>query len=133
MTDLTCGKCGIVFGVPDKWLKEHQDKAGEFWCPNGHPRVFIESAADRLRREKDALELRLQAELNAANHAKLVAERERDKAIKEKRKVERRIAHGVCPCCNKTFDNVSHHMVTEHPSYRLPAGKQPKQIMGAVQ
>ena len=65
------------------------------------------------------------------NHARLVAERARDKAVKDKRAVEKRIAHGVCPCCNKTLADLSNHMVTEHKDFRLPAGKRQK-LIGAV-
>ncbi len=133
MTALVCGECGIEFHVPEHWRKAREDQGTTFYCPNGHPRVYCESTVTRLEREKRTLELSLQSQVNAAQHAKLVAERERDKAIKEKRKVERRIAHGVCPCCNKTFADVSEHMMTEHKDLRLPAGKSTKQIAGPIQ
>jgi hypothetical protein len=133
VANLTCGACGIVFGVPDHWEQSRRADGTTFYCPNGHIRAFRKTELGILKQEKEALELRLQAQINEAEHGRLVAIRERDKAIKEKRRVERRIAHGVCPCCNKTFADLSNHMVTEHKEFRLPAGKQPKQITGAIQ
>jgi hypothetical protein len=129
MQNLECGHCGIVFGVPDKWLAERKETKASWYCPNGHCRVFGKSTSDILKEES----LELQAKLNAAEHARVVAERTRDKAIRDKRKLERRIAHGVCPCCNETFADVSHHMIQSHPHFRLPAGKETKLLTEAKQ
>ena len=132
MTTEICCSCGIEFGMPDYYAKKRREDRGYFYCPNGHSQHYMVSTADTLRREKEESERKLQAQLNEANHAKLVAEKERDKAIKDKRKVERRIAHGVCPCCNRTFADIANHMLTEHKDFRLPEGKRPKLIQGAA-
>lgn len=129
--ELTCCVCGIQFSVPGGWLNSRQKDLRTFYCPNGHAQFFTKSVADRLREEKDLLARIMQAKLNDSEHARLVAERERDKAIKEKRKVERRIAHGVCPCCNHAFTDIAQHMVTTHPEFRLPEGKKPKLLKAA--
>lgn len=128
----TCITCGIHFAVPMGFERQRRDDGRSYHCPNGHSQRYTETTASRLEKEKAQLERTLQAKLNEAHHARLVAERERDKAVKDKRKVERRIAHGVCPCCNKTFADLSQHMVTEHKDFRLPAGKQTKRIEGAA-
>ncbi len=131
LTVMTCS-CGIIYAVPEIWRKEKERNHATWWCPNGCPRHYPgESDIEKAKRERTETEQRLQSELNAARHLKLVAERARDKAVKDKRKVERRVAHGVCPCCNKTFNDLSNHMVTEHKDFRLPAGKKPAQITAA--
>lgn len=28
-----------------------------------------------------------------------------------------RAAAGVCPCCNRTFEQLGRHMTTKHPEY----------------
>jgi len=132
VTTLTCCSCGSAFGVPEHWCSERRSDQRNFYCPNGHVQTFVKSSVEVLREQKDAEISALQAKLNEAAHARLVAQRERDKAVREKRKVERRIAHGVCPCCNKTFGDMTQHMITEHPEFRLPGGKAPKQIAGAA-
>ncbi len=128
-----CWVCGVPFGFSRNLDSVLRESGGPFFCPKGCRLAFGESAVSKLQREKIREQNALQAKLNEANHAKLVAERARDAAIKEKRKVERRVAHGVCPCCNKTFADLSNHMVTEHKEFRLPVGKKPKEITGTVQ
>lgn len=129
-----CGVCGMLFAAPRVFMDEQRrlGQNGGFWCPAGHQRVFRETTESILRKEKEQSALSFQAQLNDANHARLVAEKAAKKAIADKRKVERRIAHGVCPCCNKTFADISNHMLTEHKDFRLPAGKPTKQIEGAA-
>jgi hypothetical protein len=131
--EITCYLCGIAFSVPYHWHTKRQEDQGTFYCPNGHRQSFITSTAEKLRQENIKLTCEFQAKLNDSEHTRLVAEKERDKAIKEKRKVERRVAHGVCPCCNQTFADLSNHMITQHKEFRLPGGKTPKQIVGTVQ
>lgn len=128
-----CVVCGICFAVPQEFQDSRRRDGETFYCPNGHTMSYTETEAMKLLKEKDQVERRLQAQINDTRHALEVAKRERDKAVKEKRKVERRVAHGVCPCCNKTFADLSNHMVTEHKDFRLPSGKAPKQITGSVQ
>ncbi len=126
---IECCNCAIYFAVPSDWNVARRRDHARFYCPNGHGQSYMQESdvakAQRLQREA---EQRLQAQVNEANHARLVAERARDKAVHEKRKVERRIAHGVCPCCNKTFADIANHMVTEHKDFRLPQGKEQKRL-----
>tara|TARA_Y100000310_G_scaffold338946_1_gene430083 strand:- start:1163 stop:1354 length:192 start_codon:yes stop_codon:yes gene_type:complete len=32
-------------------------------------------------------------------------------------KLKNRAKAGVCPCCNRTFQNLSRHMETKHPDF----------------
>lgn len=132
MCVLNCIKvgCGILFAIPIDFSNNRRDDHATFYCPNGHQQFYPgESDVEKARRETRET----QARLNQAEHARLVAVKEREKAIRDKRKVERRVAHGVCPCCTKTFADVANHMVTEHPAYRLPEGKVAKQITDGAQ
>ena len=129
----SCYKCAITFAVTQDFQNARMHDHATFYCPMGHGQVY--GGKSQVERDRDAAiadRNRVQAELNEIRHAKLVAEKARDKAVREKRKVEKRIAHGVCPCCDKTFANVSHHMMTEHKDFRLPGGKLPKQIEGVT-
>lgn len=126
-----CWVCGVPFGISQSLRDNIREKNGTLFCPKGCRLGLGESDYSKLKKQKEQAERDLQAALNEANHAKLVAQRERDKAIKDKRKVERRIAHGVCPCCNQTFADIANHMLTEHKDFRLPSGKKPKEIAAA--
>jgi hypothetical protein len=34
-----------------------------------------------------------------------------------KTRIKNRISKGVCPCCNRTFQDLQRHMTTKHPDY----------------
>jgi len=129
---ITCGQCGIYFTVPENWLLQRRAQGDIFYCPNGHCRVFLETTEARLRKEKDAMERALQSQLNTANHLRLAAESALKKETARRRKIEKRIACGVCPCCNRSFEDLQRHMKTKHAEYGLPPAT-PKQITGQVQ
>lgn len=128
-----CFNCGVAFAMPMGFYRERQKDQRSFFCPNGHSQYYTIGALQQLQNEKNRVERELQAQLNQANHARLVAEKAAKKALADKRKVERRIAHGVCPCCSKAFADMAHHMLTEHKDFRLPAGKKTAEIEGSVQ
>ena len=123
-----CWVCGVPFRLSAAFVEASKRHHTGFKCPRGCSLGFGESTEDLLKREKEQSALAFQAQINEANHARLVAEKAAKKAIADKRKVERRVAHGVCPCCNKTFADIANHMITEHNDFRLPAGKKTEQI-----
>lgn len=126
---IDCPACGLQFGVPQNWVITKRSNHSDLYCPAGHTMAFTsESPVEKLTREKFESERQLQAKINESRHAQLVAEKERAEAMLAKRKVERRVAHGTCPCCNKTFSDLSNHMISQHKEFRLPNGKQPKQL-----
>lgn len=121
-SELTCGECGIVFAIEthlrDKWV----DTKHSFYCPNGHSRRFTgEAEADRVRREM--------SEQLASAHRALEWERVRTSnalkqasAIKgQMTKLRKRVGNGVCPCCHRTFSQLSRHMTSQHPEYATGA------------
>lgn len=127
--DIDCGGCGIVFGVPNVWLENRKRSHKAWWCPNGCCRAYQEESdvekAQRLAREA-------QARVNQEQHLRLVAERERDKVLLQKKRLEKRVARGVCTCCNRTFENLARHMVSKHAQEMLLPGTE-KRIEGTVQ
>lgn len=125
--------CGILFAVPKTWDNERRRDHSSFYCPNGHIQHYTgESDVQKANRLVAETERTMQAKVNEARHAQLVAEAERDKAANANRRLERRISRGVCTCCNRTFEDLQRHMATKHKGYGLPHGSAPKQIKGAV-
>lgn len=128
-----CYSCRMPFLVSAAFQKNKKADKSNFWCPNGHSQAYQgKTEAQKLREDWEASSLRFQSELNEANHARLVAEKAA-KAEKTKRwKVSDRIAKGVCPCCNRTFEDLARHMPTKHKDYALPPADK-KKIEGLVE
>ena len=110
---ITCYKCGITFGVPMQWGEIRQEDGATFWCPNGHSQAFCDSEVakltEQLEREKKRCEW---AESNRD-----AAERSAAAYRGHLTRTKKRIGKGVCPCCNRTFQNLTRHMSSEHPDY----------------
>lgn len=121
----TCCACGVVFAMPD-WFQRQLKKTGEtFYCPSGHGQHY----RDNLRAEND----RLKKEIEQERERKTLiagwydAER-RDHEHTRKRlaatkgvvtRTKKRLANGVCPCCNRHFVNLERHMKGQHPDYQV--------------
>lgn len=113
MSRMHCGECGIEFAVPDHFYTDRKNSGKGWHCPNGHSRVFRESDADKLRRERDQLKQQM---------ARVEQEREEQRARAEQaerreKRLKKRTAAGTCPCCQRTFSNMSTHMRKQHPQF----------------
>lgn len=96
-----CGKCGILFGMTIDFIENRKEDHATFYCPNGHARGFLgESKSEKLQRE--------------LNTARQQIARVEDEA-RETKRIQKRIHAGLCPCCNRTFQNLARHMATKHP------------------
>lgn len=112
-TALTCGECGIVFSVPTVWYQKRvsgEDGNRSFSCPNGHSRAFCdETEAQKLRRQL------------AQEQQKTAMERnQRIEAETKLKRVQRRVAAGVCPVagCKRTVRQLAQHIEKVHPDYK---------------
>jgi len=125
-----CCACHMMFAVSKDFQRRKQVDHGSFHCPEGHTMSYTgKTELDRLRESTTAAQQALQAKLNEANHAKLVAEKERNQIAAEKKRMEARAAAGVCLCCNRTFEDLARHMESKHSGVLGP-GKEQRQIEG---
>lgn len=115
----TCYTCGMAFGLDrefnDRRLKDHKN----FCCPDGHQQHYIgETAEQRLQKQIQSLETHLTyvrtrgdelrsqvTQLNYSIRAQKAA----------KTKILNRVKNGVCPCCNRTFQDLQNHFKSKHP------------------
>lgn len=128
-TDLTvmgCPDCGITYAIPEV-LRNAAHEAGHrkiVWhCPNGHELGYNGKSQEEQRAEKAEREAkiakdraaRLAAERDQARASERAQRGQATKARNERDRVKRRVAHGVCPCCNRTFKDLQRHMKSKHP------------------
>jgi len=113
-TVISCAKCGIATGYPDDWLQQRRDEHAQLWCPNGHTLSFNgKSQTDRERERGDRL-------ARALESAQAEADRERRSRIAIRGHLTRqrkRAAAGLCPCCQRTFQQLARHMQHKHPEF----------------
>lgn len=106
-TECQCKTCGVVHYIPTAMYLGLQENGGYYHCPNGHQwgwNKAKEQELDRVHRERDRA---VQEQARLADDA--VAKE------KEIARLKKRSAAGVCPCCTRTFTNMSRHIKTKHP------------------
>jgi len=109
-----CKTCGVLATCPEVVYDQHRAEGGFHFCPNGHSWGWSKENCEReeLRRERDRLKQQVAARDDEV--ARQIAMR---KQIEGKLgRVTKRINHGVCPCCNRTFGNLARHMKSKHPN-----------------
>lgn len=102
--------CGVHLAIPrNLWRWARGDEHNAVFCPLGHEFVYGDSDRKKLE-AAEARERHLKDQLEAAAAD---AEATRVKLIRDRH----RFANGVCPCCNRSFENVARHMRTQHPDF----------------
>lgn len=113
-----------MFGLT-RFMYDARKKDGKtFYCPNGHPRAYRETENDRLRRERDQLKQRIAQKddtIKCLQEDYERIERRRRAAVGQISRIKNRVGHGICPCCNRTFENLGRHMASQHPTYSVEA------------
>lgn len=113
---IDCCQCGALFGIPNDVDDELLRTGRSFYCPNGHPQHYTESTETKLQAERDK-NARITAQLDQMRADRDAMERSRNATKGQLTKVKKRVASGVCPCCNRTFADLAAHMANKHPKY----------------
>lgn len=116
-----CYKCGMLFGITQRFERLRRKDHEEFYCPRGHRQYYSEDNKEEQLSKKLA---EAQEEANRKAQA-LTREREVHASTKKSRdafkghlkRTKDRVSKGVCPCCNRTFQNLARHMNGQHPDY----------------
>ena len=121
MENICCCECGIIFAVPTAFEKSLRDTHQQFYCPNGHQQHFPgETEEENLRRERNRLKqqaARLHDQIEDERRGRESAERSASAYKGQVTKIKKRVSGGVCPCCNRSFENLRRHMDSKHPDY----------------
>lgn len=110
LTEINCGACGGTYAINERYRQQKYQKGESWTCPYCRASWGYSgnSENEKLRRELAAETKRKEAALARENELRV-----------EKEKVERklkRVNRGVCPECNRSFQNLARHMACKHRS-----------------
>jgi len=122
-----CVACGVRFGVSQAYEAARRRDAKTFYCPNGHTLSYAQSEADRLREQLALAEKKVQsAKQNEAYYEDRVRAEKAWREAAQKQasafkgvatRMKNRVSRGVCPCCNRTFADLTRHMASKHQGF----------------
>lgn len=114
-----CGTCGVIFGFEEKWAEARRSDKASWYCPNGH--VFSWNGRPEVYELRDKLAAE-KKRVTATRELLHAEERSHSATRGHLTRTKRRVANGVCPCCNRTFKQLAAHMERQHPGYVETAG-----------
>lgn len=125
METIVCYSCAIPFAVPSSFKRNLQANQENFYCPNGHRQHYSKSTESILKEKIDKLEKQKAEESQYFKDLLFIKSKRIEESKKEikvlkakntiKRKKLKRVKNGVCPCCNRSFQNLMDHMKNQHP------------------
>lgn len=123
ITIVECANCHLPFGVTAAFDKARRDDHGTFYCPSKHQNYYPQKSDEEKLRDQLAREKRLrdstEAQLTHTRDQLQATEYQRRAQKGANTKLRKRIAAGVCPCCNRTFQDLARHMNGQHPDYLI--------------
>ena len=100
LTEINCGCCGGTYAINERYRQHKYDKSGFWHCPYCECSWGYEKG-----------ELQMERERHQETLSRLNEERSKRKRIERKLT---RVGRGVCPECNRTFENLARHMACKH-------------------
>lgn len=116
-----CGSCGGIYAIALRYRQEKIEQGGYWNCPYckcswGYGTSQIDRLKAQLAEKEREVEQERKRKEWAQQEARITERRRR--ALKgQLTKTKKRIGHGVCPCCQRSFENLRRHMTTKHPTY----------------
>lgn len=119
-----CKTCGCVSTVPEAMHDQQHAEGGFHHCPSGHAWGWTKEKSERgqLRLERDRLKQQV-AERDDEIARQVTMRKQTEGKLG---RIKKRVKHGVCPCCNRTFENLGRHMATKHPTFTADAATAPE-------
>lgn len=115
LSGIECCKCNAVFGMTDDAKERYKNNHKTFGCPycfcpqSYQAKSELERANEALEREKKRIDDKNIKIRHLENS--LIAEKGHKTRLKKKLI---RVENGVCPDCNRSFQNLSRHMKSKH-------------------
>lgn len=117
-----CGQCGGGYAIAARFRRECQLYGRSWTCPycktgwgysKNNEIDRLKKQVESITRDRDWQKERRQSAEKEADHFR----RSRDGVKGALAKVKKRIRHGVCPCCNRSFKDLASHMANKHPDF----------------
>lgn len=133
---ITCPHCAGVFGLSSSYYHEAR-RLGNFkqvWCcpyckqARGFGKSQTQLELEQLQSKLAAAERTASEEKGSAEYYRQEAEhfrKSRDGVKGVLKKFKNRVHHGVCPCCQRSFENLRRHMASKHPEFNPSPESQP--------
>jgi hypothetical protein len=124
-----CWKCKCQIWLPDElYLAAKASSSISIHCGYGHAGIFREGPTDldKMRQERDRLAQQIAQKDDRIKELRDQRDMEGRKAAAARgqvTKIKNRVGRGVCPCCNRTFENLARHMGTKHPTFTAEAAE----------
>lgn len=123
---VSCATCKMLYAIPESLYQSANKYPGDaargwkLFCPLGHEWWYVgKSVEDKLQEERDrAAQLYARLDQERAGHNSTRRSLAAQKGVTTR--LKRRTAAGVCPCCNRTFQNLGRHMAGQHPDFTKP-------------
>jgi len=109
-----CCNCAIAFTIPEDFRRRRLLDQKPFYCPNGHGQSY--TGKTEVQKLKEELEVQKRTKEVYIEKSKALERRvAAQKGIHTK--LKKRVANGVCPCCNRSFENLHQHIKNQHPDF----------------
>lgn len=113
-----CINCGIPFAMSEHLQRELKRNHKNFYCPCGHAQHYVGMTEEqRLRNQLTNQTMSTEYHRHRANRLEGTNRAIRGHLTRKKKELHR-VTNGVCPCCNRHFENLERHMATKHPGYK---------------
>ena len=123
LVTVECGECGGVYGIQSRYHRQKRENGGYWNCPycrcswgfakDGSEMAKLKRKLEYMEADKDRVQRSLDRE--RSDHATTESRRRAEKAAKTR--LKNRVSKGVCPCCNRHFENLAKHMASKHPDF----------------
>jgi hypothetical protein len=124
-----CAKCGCEVSLPDALHTAAKRSSKISFCcttatqctsprASRRPIGCAESVTGSLSRSPNKDD-----RIQQLREGREAAERRASAARGQVTKIKNCVGHGICPCCNRTFENQSRHMASQHPTFTAEAAE----------
>jgi len=109
-----CGYCGGIYAISNNFIERRKEKGGSWYCPYcGSKWHFTKTEIQKLEEKLQNTKNLLACEIS--RHDQTKASLNGYKSANTR--LKNRASKGICPCCNRYFENLHKHMETKHPNY----------------
>jgi len=122
LTAINCGVCGGTYAINERYRQQKYEDGGSWNCPycktgwgfsNDNENAKLKHQLKNEQKRRQWAEHNLEHARENEKHANHRANGYKGQLVKTKK----RIKHGVCPCCTRSFKNLASHMANKHPEY----------------